>query len=546
MSNSPLEAWCATVRYINAVIKMHPDRHVDVSNAQCKRLIGELNNMTIDQCQATQLLEVLCNDDEACPFSAAQKGSISDLLQGSLDEDMTASPVRRSHCKEQQHMFLAEYLPQVIWDVLQSDDTLNNKFKHVAHFCVETLQLRNPDAQTRRVLVALTHVASDVDKGPDGCFDDFSTIRDIFKMKRDEMPGPQSLRAFPEDVQKFIDRYPGAYPDDKPPAKCPLQKKAIKARLNKKSIPCRGNNAMLASALVKRKHVTSCSAITAASPDTHMSPMQVLQTCMAFMQGSNGSNAASSGDGMLPGFKFFGNGNGNTTASEVDTSASPTTLVGRKDKLPGCLQIAGTGGQGNLADLRDKLRNDMIENATKRKRENAKKANEENDEEEGDDEDNEEEDETEEDEEKAEKVAMKKPVRAACKAKEKNVKKAVAKTSKGPKLDGQLNPTAVEVLAKRKSVNKFASSLADLAKHKGWKGRPKATFVRGKLEKVEYMTGRIYPTHQTRPVMRVYTRKGDTHEQRFQYNPKDNDDVKKKWHLACSAIELDPRVADID
>ena len=110
-----------------------------------------------------------------------------------------------------------------------------------------------------------------------------------------------------------------------------------------------------------------------------------------------------------------------------------------------------------------------------------------------------------------------------------------------PKLDGNDNPSAVAVLEKKMSCLKFASAIAKLHKHKAKKGRPSMSLKGGKLQNAGYMSGRIYGTYRYKPCLRVYTRSGDKHEQRFPYDPKDKNDVKEKWHLACSSMELDPR-----
>ena len=72
------------------------------------------------------------------------------------------------------------------------------------------------------------------------------------------------------------------------------------------------------------------------------------------------------------------------------------------------------------------------------------------------------------------------------------------------------------------------------------KGRPMIP-ERGSGKVVTYMSVHIFPRYKKRPVMRVLARKGDRHEQRVPYDPKDKDDFENQWSVACATIESDPR-----
>ena len=129
-----------------------------------------------------------------------------------------------------------------------------------------------------------------------------------------------------------------------------------------------------------------------------------------------------------------------------------------------------------------------------------------------------------------------------CMKKKKGAKGA---KSKAPMLDGNPTPTVQQVLAQKKSVCKFASAIAQLKLHRVKKNRPNIPKC-GTLKNAEYMTGRIYTKHQGMPRLRVYARKGDTHEQRFSYDPDDKDSRDEAWHMACSVMEMDPRKPKAD
>ena len=107
--------------------------------------------------------------------------------------------------------------------------------------------------------------------------------------------------------------------------------------------------------------------------------------------------------------------------------------------------------------------------------------------------------------------------------------------------------SAVEVLKARKNVIFFPRALKQMSAKakKKLKDRPK--IGKKKLENAHYMSGHIYPNHKSAkgPLMRVFTRKGDRHEQRIPYDPKDRADAVRVWDLACACIETDPRPVEL-
>ena len=99
---------------------------------------------------------------------------------------------------------------------------------------------------------------------------------------------------------------------------------------------------------------------------------------------------------------------------------------------------------------------------------------------------------------------------------------------------------AAEVLGARKTIANYPFAMKQLRSLKKRKGRPMIP-KSGKLVTSHYMSGHIYPKYKGSPVMRVFARKGDRHEQRVPYDPKDKKDVENQWSLACAIIESDPR-----
>ena len=547
MQAKPLDVYNGALKYVVAIGRLRPDAVAEHAAAQAKRVVQEIGSMTFSQDDATELLMVLA-DTAPCPFDDDQKTAIGEALIGNQDGDPVATTVNRTTCKEQDHNFMYDYFPQLIWDLIRSDDSLKNKFKHTVHFCVETLQLRNASAQTRRLLVAIVHEASGEDKDPDGCFQDFTTVTEIFRQKRMEIQGAQSLKVFPENASTFVARYPGAYPDEKQPVKCPLAKKAIKARTNKSTIPCRGSNAKVSNKKKAEPQPKATALAVPGSLDTSTSPLQMLTTCLQFMQGKS-NQVPHVPETPLAGLKIFTNpSSGSAVDSSTAVDDTSAALVGRKDSLPGCLaKPAAKCVHGNLAALRDQVKADLG---------GAVAAPPPGDTDDADDADAEVDDNGSDASEpvkkkpaaktaKTAKAAIAAPVPKGKPIKAMKAMKAMkagksSKKKKGPMLDGNPNPSAAAVLKAKVSCMKFASAIAQLKSQKPKKNRPKIA-KNGKLSNAEYMSGRIYTTHGGRPVLRVYTRKGDTHEQRIPYDPTDKADTSDAWHMACSAMEIDPR-----
>ena len=545
--STPLEIYNGAVRFMRAAYRLQPAVIADTALAQSQRVIESLSKMTFDQDAATELLDQLAEADPECHFTAEQKTSISEVvISGLSDGHKSAKPCNRAINKEQKHEHLFNYLPEILWSVLKSKDKLQHKFKHLVHFCVETIQLRNADAQTRRLMVAIVHEASGEDKDPDECFADFVEITEIFRSKRTEIRGEQSLSTFPEDPTRFIMRFPSAYPDDAHPVKCPLAKKDIRARANKTSIPCRVNNALVdkTKGMLAKTASSSQAMVPATEACAVDNTLKIVASCMSFLRGDVGKR----GDDDMPNWLHL-TAKGKKRDWDVDGSPSSMDdrvedvtdrqteqpLVGRKD--PGCLVAHAAKKQGNdLASLRAQLKADLLKSAAGKPRD---EENEEGEEEDGK--------RRREEDGAAEEVApkpkgscKKRPASAepACGALPPSASAAVTIVHKRPAADLPPDAPAVDVLRAKRSVMRFEFALSQLRKKKKIAGRP---ILKAKPETAYYMGGRIYPQLKGKPVFRVFARKGDRHEHNIPYDPNDKKDKEAQWHLACSIMETDPR-----
>ena len=537
---TPLNLYMGAVKFLQAIGKVQPGKLASAATTQAERVIQELGNLSFERCQATELLELLATDDPDCAFTTEQRTNIADVLITVLEGvDDVATPITRVVNKEQRHGSVFDYLPDIMWSVLRSKDTMRNKYMHLVQFCVETIQLRNADAQTRRLLVAITHEASGEDKDPGACYEDFTMISDIFKQKRIDIKGDQSLKTFPANPAEYIKRYPNSYPDDALPVKCPLSTRQILARTNKTSIPCRSNNAKLAGNAKPRQSSTISGQSSAQIEDTAMNTMKMMATCMQFLKGETKGSASSD---VLTGLTIFGNDSGQSasrdqspnkalTAEEDDGAASPTKpLVGRKDILPGCIAASAGQTQGNLKALRDKVLIDLAKTPSTASIPDKKK--------EKVDEDHADKEKEKADEEQADEEKEKADDASIDVIKRPASKKAPLKRPAAVLGD---NASVAEVFAAKKNITNFPFALSILRKAKKLKNRPTIPKNR-KLTTAHYMSGHIYTKYGGAPILRVFTRKGDRHEHRLPYDPKDNANVQQQWDLACAVIEADPRV----
>lgn len=172
---------------------------------------------------------------------------MASVIQGSFgdEKDVAASSVRHT-VKEQSFTKSYNYYPDALWGSLKSDDTMRNKFKQMANFMVDIVQCRNPDQNSKRIMVSTVHVASGTQPDPEEAYRDVVQFSEILKTKRDaNRHGMQSMRVFPDDPQDFIARYPSAYPENMHPVKCKVSIADILERATKSRTPLRLNNATL-------------------------------------------------------------------------------------------------------------------------------------------------------------------------------------------------------------------------------------------------------------------------------------------------------------
>ena len=364
----------ASERFINASVGMDPD----VGDAKCEsetnRLCTMMGKTDMNQDDATLLLEALAGEDS--PFNKEQRIRISQVVQNVMNDEKDVATTHTTNAvKEQSCMKSYNYYPEELWAVLKSNDTLKNKFKHMAHFLVDVMQCRNPDQRSKRIIVATAHVASGLAPDPEDAYANLQTFNEIMKVKRDAVRGPQSLRIFPDDPAEYLVRYPSAYPEDQPPVKCKVKVRDILDRATKECTPLRSNNQKLKG--TKRANSATGPMCTSPNPNSQemvllnqMSGLPMMQMMTRqMMQNFINNGAPENSDNPLITICGGGGRSGHARSrgaidADTDSAESPPPAVCRREKpgrdshasLPGCLQAFGKkSSSSNLASLQSEI-----------------------------------------------------------------------------------------------------------------------------------------------------------------------------------------------
>ena len=268
----------ASERFIKASGSIDPDVVKAKCESETKRLCIVMGKLGMDHDAATDVLEALA--DASSVFSHDQRLRISRVAQGVMsDEVHLATTVNKEYSSEQSLLKSYEYYPEAVWTAIKSSDAIKNKFRQVANFLVDVLQCRNPDAQSKRIIVSTIHAASKLDPPPEDAYADVRQLSEVSKQVRDGNRGPQSLKTFPDDPTEFVSRYPTAYPEDMPPVESKVNPKDILSRANKQVTPLRSNNQKLKGS---KKHQGSIFLASQASQnqETRMNPAMMQRMMM--------------------------------------------------------------------------------------------------------------------------------------------------------------------------------------------------------------------------------------------------------------------------
>ena len=573
---TPLALFTAAERLCSATISMDGSKSTTFPAAQTQRLINEINNLSFDHEAGIELIEVLADKDRRTPFTTEQRAAIANTVNSILSGVMSAVTDTRAFVKEQECLTPYKYYPLKLWAILRSLESVKNKARHVSHFHVETLGLRNADGKTRRAILATLYEASGIDPTPDEAYSDMCMIAEIMRLKRDEIPGNQTMRTFPDDPAEFMKRYPTAYPDEDQPVPCPIDVKKINIRCTKELIPIRNSNdalvALKNNKSIRRQH-SSVGGSSSHIPQMPFAPAQMGMLAGGIMQQFDMNQLMQMARMMA--MNFINNPDGNAvhaaaeipltvfsqprsseesmpSASAADGEHASDSIIGRKySGLPGCLMKATSGADNaaRLQALQADVDRSLKKTATKHDTQNAHDARgvdkDEKEEEEGAEEESDESD-----GEGAEKLtgnSMKgRPAASTCIKVKKSMKttstamKSMKKTTPKAKMKAKERSSAKlrDVLGEKpKTIGLFPHLVAELLKSKVPKGRPKPAKTPTEYKKYG---AKIY-YNKAKRMLRVYSRPGDKLEQRIPIDFNNKASAAEAWSLACACIENDHR-----
>ena len=361
---TPLSCLRASERLLNAAAVMHQDTIGVMAENETQRLVQTFAGMRFDHEAATEVTEALSGESRV--FNANQRGRMSAMVLKVMAGEAGLAATTRTYAEDQECLCSYNYYPDKIWLVLQSDDTLKNKMRHLSSFLIESLQLRNPNADTKRRIVATLHVASGMlERDPRDAYDDVVDFADIMKLKRTMHKAPQSLKVFPRDVSEFVVRYPTAYTVEDPPVPCRCNVAAILERSTKAVIPVRSSNAKVA------KYQPTTLATASGAPVVQSMGLPLMMTmCKDMMEQFIHGKAPPDSASDIPGLTLLGNHRAARDRREVDEE-SPVGHRGRKAGgnaiLAECLRASDVrSSSGSLAELQDGVRLSLQSSSSRR------------------------------------------------------------------------------------------------------------------------------------------------------------------------------------
>ena len=203
------------------------------------KLIREAKDITQNDC--TELLEYLAEDSGT--FTHDQRTNFAQVANTRFVALQGGGAASASDEVSQKHLYVHHYYPDWLWSlILSTEEDMHNKILHTADFWVRRLGIRYACEQTKRLGVAILHVASKIQLDPQLGYDHVHALQDAIVAKRVLIPGTPTLKVFMDDPQEFWKQYPDAYAKEHPPVKCRIDEVQLFHRNTSKHIPARDSN----------------------------------------------------------------------------------------------------------------------------------------------------------------------------------------------------------------------------------------------------------------------------------------------------------------
>jgi len=209
--------------------------------ARIKHFQSNLPSMEKDMADGQAVLAEL--EKETSAFTADQRKSMVEAVASHMDSDATSTP----DTKSQNHPYVHEYMPDVLWKKLR-DKTINcdTKKEDFVDFALGTLGLRHPNNDTLKSMLAIIWICAERDLAPDDAYEELRNMQDKFVHKRELVPGKPLLKEYTRDVSQFIRLYPHQYLECDPPVASQIDERKIQQKTRKDVMPSRSSNKHIA------------------------------------------------------------------------------------------------------------------------------------------------------------------------------------------------------------------------------------------------------------------------------------------------------------
>ena len=255
MDQTPASIYNDVATYLRHMLSLRPAQAELMRRQLADHLIQLLRTNATGMSHATATAMVDLMEDDECPFNAAQKLRVQDVVMGLIERAAAASAAGAATKQENKHWH--NYLTAPLWACIQSDDTVRNKLRQCARHCVDILNMPNPDELTCRDIVATVLLASGSKDAASVAYKfvrEFSDMMESMRQMGDTTNAP-GLRIFPADTKQFVQMHLLAYPEGQPPVECKLDIRELK--LKKDETPCRKSLRVLQDDDVSRPRLTA-------------------------------------------------------------------------------------------------------------------------------------------------------------------------------------------------------------------------------------------------------------------------------------------------
>ena len=239
----------SSVRFMLAEAGMLGEDHPTKESSQLARVkhfCGTLSAYPKDVADSQAVMEALAEITPAFTVEQQREMAVAVSLHmhaksANSGQQVQNSP-HNSPCKQQVHMFLHEWLPDLCWGrYFDKSMSVDAKLEDFIDFCLR-IGLRNPNDATLKTILAIIMICHQIEYTPSEAYNQIKSIRLKFAHKRQLRGGERLLDEYPRDPSDFMRLHPHVYPESSPPIASRLDALRIQDLTRKDRIPTRCSN----------------------------------------------------------------------------------------------------------------------------------------------------------------------------------------------------------------------------------------------------------------------------------------------------------------